>query len=341
MTDFVASADIVKEPGIGESSTPYAITYAANGDTWTILSGVTVASTNNAAIFSDFSNNRLTNHGTVNSGNNIGVQFRNGNNGVVSNATDAWIVGLQTGVWLGGTAGTTSNTLDNDGSVVGLRFYGVLFAFGGGGVFNNRGDTYGDEAGVQTSSSAPVTINNDGSIRSANLGVYASQSANVVITVDNGAKGIIKAPTAIKSGGQGSVDLDNLGSIVGNIELTTAGADHVRNQGTITGSNAPIGASVTRSFRPSAAIPSRNRPSSGPEPNSASVNGRPRRSRRCARRTRSSTPDCGSSCPNQDRRSGSPRRRTSALACCSAPRTNIGVRIRLSRKRSARGFNRR
>ena len=235
MTDFVASADIVKEPGIGESSTPYAITYAANGDTWTILSGVTVASTNNAAIFSDFSNNRLTNHGTVNSGNNIGVQFRNGNNGVVSNATDAWIVGLQTGVWLGGTAGTTSNTLDNDGSVVGLRFYGVLFAFGGGGVFNNRGDTYGDEAGVQTSSSAPVTINNDGSIRSANLGVYASQSANVVITVDNGAKGIIKAPTAIKSGGQGSVDLDNLGSIVGNIELTTAGADHVRNQGTITG----------------------------------------------------------------------------------------------------------
>ncbi len=235
MTDFVANTDIVKEPAVNESTTPPAITYSANGDTWTIPSGITIASTNNAGIFSDFSNNELTNRGTISSGNNIAVVFRNGDHGVVSNGVDAWIVGLQTGVWFGGTLGTTSDTLNNDGSVVGLRFYGVLFVFGGGGVFNNRGDAYGDEAGVHASSSAPVTIHNDGSIRSARSGVYASQSANVVVTIDNGAEGTIKAPTAIRSDGLGSVDIDNLGTIIGSILLTTPQADRVHNEGTITG----------------------------------------------------------------------------------------------------------
>lgn len=212
------------------NDTAHAIEYAANGDSWTIGTGVSVTSGGNeTAIHSYFNDNALFNRGNISGG--IAVQFEVDNNNSLSitNDTDRHMIGTFTGIDVWGPGGTITNR----GSVMGMAGDGIQIHFGDGmQIDNQHGEIFGHLHGIDWNS--PTT-----GAKLTNSALIASDQRAVTFSgallIDNNAGGVFRgAIDAIEA--NGALTLHNLGKIDGNVLCNSGTAiDFVQNQGTITG----------------------------------------------------------------------------------------------------------
>jgi hypothetical protein len=228
MTDYHQSTDRF----FPNSTDGFDLTVA--GDTLLIDAGILVGSKNGFGVDSSVNDNILTNNGIVVSETDRGVEF-DGNNCSITNNLTGSITGGQEGVFLGGA----SDSILNNGSIVGLTLDGVVF----GGAANgcslvNKGSIYGHAQGVADSTTAGVgaAITNEFRITSDGPAIVAG--AGVTTSVSNDKGGLISGGAGTAIDVPGAIALTNLGEIVGNINCrpSVSGNNTVRNEGLIVGS---------------------------------------------------------------------------------------------------------
>jgi hypothetical protein len=219
------------------SGNPYAITYAAAGETWTILKKVEVAGTKQG-VHSTFADSSLDNEGHI-SGKRTGVYFEHQqDNGLgnphfsITNHARGLIDG-KGGVevyWLG------SGELVNDGSILG-KFVGA-YVFGATDVkVENTGIIRGD-LGAEDSCGVYILSVVDGKPVIDNSGLIVGDwgillETGGLATINNAKGGVIKGGTAaIYSFHQ--VTIENEGRIK-NWVVTSQEEDRIVNKGVIDG----------------------------------------------------------------------------------------------------------
>jgi Ca2+-binding RTX toxin-like protein len=200
----------------------HALTYSASSEVWTILEGVTVATSAafSAGVFSNQLGSVLNNYGLVVSDssaavamNQTGGRVINGDTGVISGAT---------GATLGGTS-----VVHNAGQITGWNAFGLVF--GVGGELFNTGTIAGDEAGVFHDDDAigELIVHNSGVIRGYVYAIRADGATSDLIVENSGdIFGLVSSFS--------DLTLRNSGLISGNVS-TNAAYDTVVNSGEILG----------------------------------------------------------------------------------------------------------
>ena len=216
-----------------------AVQFLGSGVTWTIANGVLVGSAGFPAVFSSHDGSKLVNKGVVFTHADTGVFFQVANHGTVINKAGASIIGAY-GVIVGNVPGAKNMTVMNDGSIIGLTGYGVAATDVSNFDLTNSGHIFGPTVGVYATvaTAGPgdgPTIENSGSISSAQFGVYVSTLPGLKATIVNKSGGTIKGDTAsIDNAGAGNLSVENHGKLKGNIFGNVA-TDKVVNDGTIKG----------------------------------------------------------------------------------------------------------
>lgn len=225
-------------------STGTAITFAANGETWTVDPGVTLSRANgttNGPTVSGASKSGIT---LVNNG-----YIFNGGTGSYANDPPVGVGGFFAGTKIVNSAGAiiaadayainSRGTVENAGTIIG----GLGAVEGAGLVLENSGQILG-RIGVLAHDGG--TIQNSGSIQGDFRGITVSNAGNGKTTViDNAKAGVIQggklagtseAPgAAIYSNTTNAVAVNNEGLIDGKIAFQSSLADKIVNVGSITG----------------------------------------------------------------------------------------------------------
>lgn len=216
------------------------LAYTAIGQEWTIAPGVLVASNDSDGVVSTFADTTLTNFGTVISGpGDDGVSFTAG--GFVENGSSGLIVGGENGVTVSGGVAADFSVVINAGSIQG-GLYGVGISGQGSAIFSNSGSTSGLLAGAFVAAQEGVRIVNSGTIEGNYIGLFGvSLDAEAKVEIIN--SGTIKVGSlipdvetgALFAGGGTLVDLQNTGTIIGQVVLDGSVTAAVRNSGLIDG----------------------------------------------------------------------------------------------------------
>jgi hypothetical protein len=215
-----------------------AIDFDANSETWTINAGVTVvAESGGLGVWSNgHSNTTLHNNGSIYDAdpNFNAVELDDGNVTVI-NAVGASIFGQGAAIALFANG---TQTVQNDGNIV-TPSTGVFMSGAASISLVNNGYIFGqsNRAIWIDHASTGGTIVNGGEIRSADTaGIYIDNAANVVVQITNLPGGIIDSDSsaAIEAAG-GMYQLNNQGSIFGNLTDTARLTDVIDNSGAITG----------------------------------------------------------------------------------------------------------
>jgi hypothetical protein len=211
--------------------------FSADTETLTISAGVVVSSVEANGVESVFNDSTLDNFGQVFCRAQfpffmgLGIAFY-GDNGTVINEAGAGIISNTLGVLADGN----HEAIENLGSIVGLRSGVVFGRFSNNTQLINHGSIYGHFAGVVPASmNEGGTVINDGVIRSDKLGVEVD-NIGFTTSITNTAKGIIEGATDAVKTVLGAMSLDNLGTLIGNVDCTVPGAnDAIINHGNIVG----------------------------------------------------------------------------------------------------------
>jgi Ca2+-binding RTX toxin-like protein len=212
-----------------------AIAFAAD-ETWTIGSGVMIASSGQNAVFGDFTDDALLNNGMIAASGDFeaGVSL-NGAFNSVSNAAGASITGNNDGIFMDGAHAA----VDNHGTVFGLVDSGVVFFAGAtASVLTNSGWIFGKSTGLHEA--CPTDgglIHNLGRITSDDVAIKVETDTGVLTTITNDAGATINGTHDAIAVDFGNVSLTNLGTVIGAIELDTNAPENdvIVNQGRIAG----------------------------------------------------------------------------------------------------------
>jgi hypothetical protein len=215
-----------------------AIVYSKSGQTWKIANGVLVGAGSAPAVYSTFNGSKLVNKGEVFSNSSFGVYFGAAKNGTVINKANGSIVGSY-GVIVGNVPGGKNMTVMNDGRIVGLSQNGVTAADVSNFELTNTGHIFGPTVGVLATVATPgatngPTIENSGSISSAQFGVYVNTLPGLKATIVNKSGGTIKGDGASIANIAGNMLVENHGKLKGNV-LGNAATDKIVNDGQIKG----------------------------------------------------------------------------------------------------------
>ncbi|MBN9022869.1 MAG: hypothetical protein J0H08_12420 [Rhizobiales bacterium] len=213
------------------SGNPYAITYAAAGETWTIAKGVDVFGAD-VGIFSAQLNSTLKNNGSIN-GSGAGVVF-NGNDDVsahlIKNGGKGKIHGAEAAAAIIDFAG--SARIDNKGSISGLMS-GAYLAGSSDVTVKNEGTISGAYQGiyvrVESISAFGPVVDNHGKVDAGLIGVGFEADESVRATLHNHNGAVIESKSvAVASGAQ--LTFTNEGKVKGSV-ITDEGADVIVNKG--------------------------------------------------------------------------------------------------------------
>ncbi|MGH6735044.1 MAG: calcium-binding protein [Methyloceanibacter sp.] len=217
-------------------TTNHGLEYSGPAETWTIDTGVLVASQEMDGVVSEQDGSTLINNGYI-FGGNIGARFDNPNATITNNAGYS-IVGLVAGI----VANDANATIFNHGLVSGSSQFGI-FASNGATNFalTNSGEVYGRQGGVAIASTVDGgTINNSGFIHSGIDGVLIATANGLATVIGNAAGGTIAgnvtAIHTLDTGGR--IALTNNGKIDGDILLEASSGnvnDSIVNRGKIIG----------------------------------------------------------------------------------------------------------
>lgn len=225
------------EQAIDLSGDGVAIEFSEDDQAWTIDTGVLVSSSRTSAVNSDFTHSTLLNFGTLFSPTDTAVTLL-ADDGFISNAAGARIIGAVEGVYLHGA----NDVLENGGTILGLTDVGVLLATPTSSIVDNAGTIFGRPCGVLSNSTVGrSTIHNAGVIASAQVGIEVDTAAGLTTAITNAAGAVIRSDggEAIDST-QGRITLDNRGTVAGAIRLAVddAANDVIGNHGRITSRSA-------------------------------------------------------------------------------------------------------
>ncbi|WP_421726001.1 hypothetical protein [Bauldia sp.] len=219
-----------------------AIQFSQSGQKWKIDKNVDVGSSV-PAIVSEYTNNTVSNKGTIYSYANAGVYFTKDN---------ATLINKETGYINGGMSGVyfeSASITDLKGFVFN---YGQIFGHDAGVanlgmsdfVVENRGEIYGHQNGIYSEaanagSTAGPVIKNAGAITSDNYGVFVD-APGLRSKIVNQKDGVIKGgmfgePGAAVFNEGGKMTLVNKGKIKGDIDSENVDKDTVTNTGKIKG----------------------------------------------------------------------------------------------------------
>ena len=195
-----------------------------------------VASAESFGVTSDVDDSDLFNQGSiVSASDGLPAVALSGDNGSLTNAEGARIIGALVGVNLDGT----DPTLANHGAILGLAGNGVELDFGANGAsLVNDGTISGrDNALINSSDFSGNTIENSGLISSDNVGINANTDPGMATIIINSAGGIVHGGVDAISADGGHVSLNNAGLIAGAIDLRQAAAENdiIVNHGRIAG----------------------------------------------------------------------------------------------------------
>jgi Ca2+-binding RTX toxin-like protein len=220
-------------------------TFAANGDTVTILAGVLVGSKQHDGVSgpSNYSGDTLINNGNILSGFGIGVGFY-GDNAHIFNNASGQIVANFSGIGLGGD----HQSLVNHGKVFGLGVSGVTTSNAGHLSVTNDGDIYGVQSGINlffSPDGGTITNAGAGLIRSDNDGIYVHTHPGLTTIINNGASATIRGTDySIHTVSDGGIRLTNDGKLIGGVLCAADNeVDTVINRGSIIG-NVTLGSGV-------------------------------------------------------------------------------------------------
>jgi Ca2+-binding RTX toxin-like protein len=212
----------------------FAIEYTADDVTLEIAKYVAVTTVDDDCISSINDGSALINNGFVamNTGEYAAVRFTGANSSVVNN-TGATILGD-----LAGIEGVERVT--NHGDIVGLVEDGIDVVGTSTGSFelNNTGEVFGGHIGVHLRVDA--LVNNSGTIGGGQYGLFLVRSdSNGTDVINNEVGGRIEGGTAAISTsliGSNDIDLDNRGTIDGDVDLNAFQAsDQIVNRAEIIG----------------------------------------------------------------------------------------------------------
>jgi Ca2+-binding RTX toxin-like protein len=149
---------------------PNGITYAAAGESWKILKGVSVTGST-FGVASSFINNALNNNGSV-SGGAVGVYFD-----AISSISDFMVRNGKTGTIDGGTAGVAigrfngSTLVKNRGEIEGDNHAIWITDYLGSALVVNSGEVQGGLTAVFFQSGKKMEVENHGSLKAGTAGV--------------------------------------------------------------------------------------------------------------------------------------------------------------------------
>ena len=209
------------------------IAFTADSQTWTISPGVLVSSSDEDGVYTEHDGSTLINKGTILSDgkSKSGVNLL-GDNGAVTNAAGARIIGAGDGIVISGKTAA----IDNHGAILGLGDIGVDFDASSDGVtLNNSGTIFGRAEGVRAFSDTDGgIIDNAGEIHSEGIGIEVFTSAGLKTIITNAAGGTIQGDENSIGVSVGRIDFHNDGTVVGDIEVDDE-KNVIVNHGTIKG----------------------------------------------------------------------------------------------------------
>jgi serralysin len=220
------------------ATTQPGIVFDTTDESWTITTSVLVSGNKNDGVDGSDDRQALTNQGSILT-DAFGVTMT-GSHAAIVNSDDARIIAVLAGVFADGD----TVAIDNHGTIASLTRDGIDFGSDSSHVsLENSGSISGRYTGVLLSSGAGGASGADGgSIRNAGL-IRADHDGIVVFTAAGMTSTIVNAAGATIRGGQvaievekGGISLDNHGTVVGNVDASSASdRDVVGNHGSITG----------------------------------------------------------------------------------------------------------
>jgi Ca2+-binding RTX toxin-like protein len=202
---------------------------AGTGSFWVIEPDVKVAADLSYGVNSSVANSKLINYGTVISTSSLaGVRFTA--SGQIINEADGSVAGFY-----GIAAENDDIHIVNFGSVTAVTYGVAFFADSTDTVLDNRGSIFSGFYGVSDISTVHgATIINSGTIEGLSFGIQLTATLGVTTHIIN--SGVVKGGTHSVNGSfGGALDLQNSGSMIGDILLQSNAGDFIFNGGSIAG----------------------------------------------------------------------------------------------------------
>ena len=211
------------------------ITFDTADESWTITTGVLVSGNKNDGVDGGDDQQTLINQGSILT-DAFGVAMTGGHAAIV-NSDDARIIAVLAGVFADGV----TVAIDNRGTIASLTRDGIDFGSDSTHVsLENSGSISGRYSGVLFSSGAGGgdggSLNNTGLIRADHDGIVVFTATSMTTTIVNAATATIRGGQVAIEVEKGGISLDNHGTVVGNVDASSASdRDVVSNHGSITG----------------------------------------------------------------------------------------------------------
>ena len=226
------------------------ITFDTADESWTITTGVLVSGNKNDGVDGGDDQQTLINQGSILT-DAFGVAMTGGHAAIV-NSDDARIIAVLAGVFADGV----TVAIDNRGTIASLTRDGIDFGSDSTHVsLENSGSISGRYSGVLFSSGAGGgdggSLNNTGLIRADHDGIVVFTATGMTTTIVNAATATIRGGQVAIEVEKGGISLDNHGTVVGNVDASSASDRDV---------SATMAASLARCFSaaamtcPSAAV---------------------------------------------------------------------------------------